>query len=170
MANVMAVRSERRSVLQIGLLSNKALLGTVSLSVLLQLALVYLPFLQAVFGTTALSLRDLVLVFAIGSLIFIAVEFEKRIVGPLATDASGGPSGRRSSFRTIQMRPASFTRSCKHEFSEDLCPATQLANRSSSTAHLGFFKRVIALYAATHTTGPDLRRWCRKGPAHQFSD
>ena len=52
MANVMAIRSERRSMFQIGLMSNKTLLGAVSLTVLLQLALLYVPFLQAVFRTS----------------------------------------------------------------------------------------------------------------------
>ena len=51
MAHVMAIRSERRSLFQIGLMSNKPLLGAVSLTVLLQLALLYVPFLQAVFKT-----------------------------------------------------------------------------------------------------------------------
>ena len=60
-------------------MSNKALLSAVSLTVLLQLTLLYLPFLQAVFGTFALSLRDLALVAVISSLIFAAVEFEKRV-------------------------------------------------------------------------------------------
>jgi Ca2+-transporting ATPase len=80
MAHVMAIRSERRSLSHIGLMSNKPLLGAVSLTVLLQLALLYVPFLQAVFKTRALSFRDLALTLAISSLIFIAVEFEKWIL------------------------------------------------------------------------------------------
>jgi Ca2+-transporting ATPase len=80
MAHVMAIRSERRSLFQIGLMSNKPLLTAVSLTVVLQLALVYLPFLQAVFKTSALPLRDLALTIAISSVIFVAVELEKRIL------------------------------------------------------------------------------------------
>ena len=79
MANVMAIRSERRSLFQIGLMSNKALLGAVSLTVLLQLALLYVPFLRAVFRTSPLSLRDLALVVVISSLTIAAIEFEKRV-------------------------------------------------------------------------------------------
>ena len=77
MAHVMAIRSERRSLFQIGLMSNKPLLGAVSLTVVLQLALLYVPLLQAIFKTTALSIRDLALILAIGSVIFFAVELEK---------------------------------------------------------------------------------------------
>ena len=80
MAHVMAIRSERRSLFQIGLMSNKPLLGAVSLTVVLQLALLYLPILQAVFKTRALSLQDLALTLIISSVIFVAVELEKRIL------------------------------------------------------------------------------------------
>jgi P-type Ca2+ transporter type 2C len=80
MAHVMAIRSERRSLFQIRLMSNKPLLGAVSLTVVLQLALLYLPFLQAMFKTRALSLQDLVLTLTISSVIFVAVELEKRIL------------------------------------------------------------------------------------------
>ncbi len=80
MAHVMAIRSERRSLFQIGLMSNKPLIGAVSLTVLLQLALLYVPFLQTVFKTRALSLLDLTLTIALSSIIFVAVEFEKWIL------------------------------------------------------------------------------------------
>jgi Ca2+-transporting ATPase len=80
MANVMAVRSERLSLFQIGLLSNKPLLGAVTLTVVLQLALIYVPFLQAIFKTAALPLPNLILTGAISSVIFLAVELEKWIV------------------------------------------------------------------------------------------
>jgi len=41
------------------------------------LALVYVPFLQAFFSTTALPARDLALTLAVSSVVFVAVEFEK---------------------------------------------------------------------------------------------
>ena len=80
MAHVMAIRSERRSLFQIGLMSNKPLLGAVTLTVLLQLGLLYLPFLQVVFKTRALPARELALALAISAAIFVAVEFEKWIL------------------------------------------------------------------------------------------
>jgi P-type Ca2+ transporter type 2C len=80
MAHVMAIRSERRSLFQIGLLSNKPLLGAVALTVFLQLALIYVPWLQPVFATLALPLKDLGLTLAISSSTFVAVEVEKWIL------------------------------------------------------------------------------------------
>jgi len=77
MANVMAIRSERQSLFRIGVWSNRALLGAVALTVLLQLALIYVPFLQGVFKTVALPAADLALSLAASSLIFWAVEIEK---------------------------------------------------------------------------------------------
>jgi Ca2+-transporting ATPase len=52
MGNALAVRSNKDSLFKIGLLSNKPLLGAVSLTFLLQLAVTYLLALQMVFGTT----------------------------------------------------------------------------------------------------------------------
>ena len=78
-AHVMAIRSERQSLFQIGLMSNKPLLGAVSLTVVLQLALVYVPFLQVFFRTNPLPLPDLALTMALSSVVFVAVEIEKWI-------------------------------------------------------------------------------------------
>lgn len=77
MAHVMAIRSERNSLFRIGLFSNRSLLGAVALTLLLQLAIIYLPFLQGIFRTTPLPLPDLAISFLLSSLIFWAVEGEK---------------------------------------------------------------------------------------------
>ena len=77
MAHVMAIRSERQSLFRIGVWSNRPLLGAVTLTVLLQLALIYVPFLQHVFKTVALPAADLALSLAASTLIFWAVELEK---------------------------------------------------------------------------------------------
>jgi magnesium-transporting ATPase (P-type) len=79
-AHVTAIESERLSVFRIGLASNKPLLGAVSLTVILQFALVYAPFLQEIFKTIALSVADLVLSVVASSVIFWAAELEKWIV------------------------------------------------------------------------------------------
>ena len=73
----MAVRSERASLSSIGWTSNPALLGTVLLTVALQLAVIYVPALQAIFHTQALPLPDLLIVLALSSLVLVAVEIEK---------------------------------------------------------------------------------------------
>jgi Ca2+-transporting ATPase len=77
MAHVMAIRSERNSLFRIGLLSNKPLLAAVTLTVLLQLGLIYVPFLQNVFSTQPLSATDLGISVLVSSSIFAAVELEK---------------------------------------------------------------------------------------------
>jgi Ca2+-transporting ATPase len=77
MAHVMAIRSERLSLFRLGLLSNKPLLAAVILTGILQLGLVYVPFLQSVFRTIALPVLDLALSIAVTAVIFWAVEFEK---------------------------------------------------------------------------------------------
>jgi P-type Ca2+ transporter type 2C len=80
MANVMAVRSERSSLFQTGLLSNKPLLAAVSLTVILQLALLYVPFLQGIFNTRPLSASSLAVSVLLSAAIFAAVELEKWFV------------------------------------------------------------------------------------------
>lgn len=77
MAHVMAIRSEYQSLFRLGLLSNKPLLAAVLLTFLLQLALTYVPVLQAFFSTTALPAQGLLLTLALSSIVFLAVESEK---------------------------------------------------------------------------------------------
>jgi len=79
MAHVLAIRSDRKSLFQLGLLSNPLLLAAVTLTVTLQLGVAYLPFLQRVFGTTSLTARDLGLSILLSAVIFGAVELEKWI-------------------------------------------------------------------------------------------
>jgi Ca2+-transporting ATPase len=79
MAHIMGIRSERQSLFRTGLLSNAILLGAVSLTVLLQLAIVYVPAFQTLFRTMPLSPFDLVLTMALSSTVFIAIEIEKKI-------------------------------------------------------------------------------------------
>jgi Ca2+-transporting ATPase len=62
---------------RIGILSNKPLLGAATLVVFLQLSVLYVPFLQGVFRTSALSLRDLAFSLALSAVVFWGVEIEK---------------------------------------------------------------------------------------------
>jgi Ca2+-transporting ATPase len=73
-------RSERESLFRIGLTSNLPMLGAVLLTVALQLAVIYIPALNAVFKTQPLPLSDLVLCFALSSLVMVAVEIEKWLI------------------------------------------------------------------------------------------
>jgi P-type Ca2+ transporter type 2C len=52
-------RSMRESLFKLRILSNPQLVGAVALSFMLQMAVIYVPFLQPIFKTTALSLIDL---------------------------------------------------------------------------------------------------------------
>jgi Ca2+-transporting ATPase len=77
MGNALAIRSERDSLFRIGLLSNKLLLGAVLLTLVLQLAVVYVPFLQELFKTQALSLGDLAVSLVLSTAVFWGVELGK---------------------------------------------------------------------------------------------
>ncbi|GAB4476081.1 MAG: cation-translocating P-type ATPase [Anaerolineales bacterium] len=77
MGNVLAIRSHHYTLRQIGLLSNKPLLGAVLLTLALQLAVIYLPFLQSVFNTVPLSIQELGVSFAFSIVVFLSVEFVK---------------------------------------------------------------------------------------------
>jgi len=75
-----AVRSETISLFRLGLFSNLPILGAVSLTVLLQLAVIYVPALNTIFHTQPLPLFDLLACLGISSLVLFAVEIEKWLV------------------------------------------------------------------------------------------
>jgi Ca2+-transporting ATPase len=77
LAHVLAIRSESESLFTQGLMSNKPLLGAVLLTVLLQLAIIYIPALNDLFRTQPLRPLELVWTLVIASGVFIAVEIEK---------------------------------------------------------------------------------------------
>ena len=77
MGHAMSVRSARDSLFRIGLFTNLAMLGSVALTLVLQLAVIYVPFLQRVFRTTALSVSDLLVCVFLSMTVFWIVEIEK---------------------------------------------------------------------------------------------
>jgi Ca2+-transporting ATPase len=77
LTHVMAIRSERESLFTIGVASNRLLLLAVVASVALHLLLIYLPALQVVFGTEALSAPALAVACGLAALVFVGVEIEK---------------------------------------------------------------------------------------------
>ncbi len=77
MAHLLAIRSERDSLFQLGVTSNLPLLGAVALTVALQLATVYVPWLQPIFGTQALLAGELAVCFGAAGVVFAFVEGEK---------------------------------------------------------------------------------------------
>jgi Ca2+-transporting ATPase len=80
MAHVLAIRSERESLFAQGLGSNRPLLGAVLLTFALQMAVLYVPWLQAIFRTEALAAGELLFCLLLSSLVFVAVEAEKWLV------------------------------------------------------------------------------------------
>ncbi|WP_420474926.1 cation-translocating P-type ATPase [Noviherbaspirillum sp. ST9] len=80
MGHVLAIRSERESLFSQGLSTNLPLLGAVLLTFLLQMATVYVPFLNPVFNTVPLTVDELVFCLALSSVVFFAVEVEKMLV------------------------------------------------------------------------------------------
>lgn len=79
MGHALAVRSETDSLFRQGLFSNRFLVFSVALTLILQLLIIYAPPLQDIFRTEALTLRELALVLALSSIVFCAVEIEKTI-------------------------------------------------------------------------------------------
>lgn len=77
MAHVMAIRSERQSLLSLGLFSNRPLLAAVLLTFGLQMAVLYVPLLQPIFKTAPLTLKELLFSIALSGVVFFAVELEK---------------------------------------------------------------------------------------------
>jgi Ca2+-transporting ATPase len=77
MGHALAIRSDRRSLFSLGLGSNKPLLYAVLLTFVLQMAVIYLPFLNPVFKTAPLSLAELLFCLTLSAIVFLAVEAEK---------------------------------------------------------------------------------------------
>jgi P-type Ca2+ transporter type 2C len=79
MGHVLAIRSETQSLFSADAFSNKPLIGSVLLVLLLQIVITYTPVLQQVFHTQALTLNEFLLVGVTSSFVFFAVEIEKMI-------------------------------------------------------------------------------------------
>ena len=94
MAHVMAIRSEREPLWRQGLASNLPLLGAVLLTFALQLATIYVPWLQPIFKTEALDADELAICFGAAGLVYLAAEAEKRWRRHLATRGTRHASGR----------------------------------------------------------------------------
>ena len=79
LGHVMGVRSDRTFLYKQGIFSNMPLLVSVVLTFLLQMAVVYLPFMNRIFKTQPLTLQELGICIAMSLIVFHAVEFEKLI-------------------------------------------------------------------------------------------
>ncbi len=77
---VMAIRSPRFHLWQIGVFSNPGLVWSVLVALGLQLAIVYWPFLQRIFRTEALTVHELAVCFGGAILVYLALELEKWVI------------------------------------------------------------------------------------------
>jgi Ca2+-transporting ATPase len=72
-------------------LSNPSLLGALALTLALQLAAIYVPFLQRVLRTTALPARDVLVALAAGAVVLLAVETWKWALRRSSTHGGSHP-------------------------------------------------------------------------------
>ena len=77
MGHVLAIRSEKESLFSLGLYTNKPLWGAFALTFTLQMATIYVPFLNPIFKTEPLTFSELTITMALSSIVFFAVEIEK---------------------------------------------------------------------------------------------
>jgi P-type Ca2+ transporter type 2C len=77
LAHLLAIRSESQPLWRLGLASNLPLLGAVLLALVLQMATLYVPVLQPIFKTQALSGAELAICLAAAALVWLVVEVEK---------------------------------------------------------------------------------------------
>jgi Ca2+-transporting ATPase len=77
MGQALASRSTSESIGSLGLLSNPVLLGLVVLTAVLQLIVLYVPFLDQFFEITPLGVGELLLCVAMGVVMMLLIEAEK---------------------------------------------------------------------------------------------
>jgi P-type Ca2+ transporter type 2C len=80
MGHALAIRSTKESLFSIGILTNKALMGAVLLTFFMQIAVIYLPFLQKIFDTKPLSIAHLLICLFLSTVVFWGVEAEKWVI------------------------------------------------------------------------------------------
>jgi Ca2+-transporting ATPase len=77
MGHAMAIRSDLKSLFQLGVFGNKQLVSAVLLTFTLQMTVIYVPFLQDIFHTKPLTVFELLICIGLSSIVFWAVEIEK---------------------------------------------------------------------------------------------
>ena len=77
--NAFNCRSDRYPLTKIGVFSNRYLIGAVLLCALLQLCILYIPFLQLIFETVPLDVHDWVIALSVSAMVFVIVEGYKMI-------------------------------------------------------------------------------------------
>ncbi len=78
--NLFAQRTERTSILRVGLFGNRLLWAGIAVEIGLLLMIVYVPFLQKVFGTSGLPLEGWLFLIALAPALLLADEARKAVV------------------------------------------------------------------------------------------
>lgn len=88
LGHVFGIRSDRTFLFKQGLFSNLPLLGSVVLTFILQLGVIYLPYMNDVFKTSPLTLNELGVCIVLSLVVFHAVELEKWVKMTLRKNVS----------------------------------------------------------------------------------
>ncbi len=80
MGHVLAIRSERDSLFKLGLRSNLPMLYAVIITFALQMATIYVPFLNPIFSTATLTVAELGICLLLSASILMIVEMEKWMI------------------------------------------------------------------------------------------
>jgi Ca2+-transporting ATPase len=79
MAQALVSRSEYDLIYRMGVFTNRPLIGAIALTTILQIAIIYIPYLNKIFNTAPLSLTELGLCILVSAITFHAVELDKYI-------------------------------------------------------------------------------------------
>lgn len=79
MGHALVSRSEDEYIFRLGVFSNRPLVGAIALTFILQIAIIYTPFLNKIFNTAPLTWKELGICLLISTITFHAVELEKFI-------------------------------------------------------------------------------------------
>jgi Ca2+-transporting ATPase len=79
MGHALSIRSAESTIFKIGLFTNRMMVSSVLLVLILQIVITYVPIFQRIFHTQALSLKEFIAVGLASSLVFLIVEFSKII-------------------------------------------------------------------------------------------
>ena len=77
LGHVMAIRSDRKSFFRLGPFSNRPMVVAMLITMSLQLMVIYAPFMNSIFKTQPLTLKELAITIVASSIVFWAVELEK---------------------------------------------------------------------------------------------
>ncbi|MEM7819519.1 MAG: calcium-translocating P-type ATPase, SERCA-type [Candidatus Aenigmatarchaeota archaeon] len=79
MVFALITRSERYSIIKLGIFSNKKLIIAIAISIILQFMIIYIPFFNSIFGTIPLNLSELTIIIFSTIIIFFIFEIIKII-------------------------------------------------------------------------------------------